>query len=55
MSTAPEYNINLERFKKDPYPDLEAMRSNSPICYVPQLGATLFTKRNDIFVNEKNC
>ena len=53
MSTAPEYNINLERFKKDPYPDLEAMRSNSSICYVPQLGATLFTKRNDIFVNEK--
>jgi len=53
VSTAPEYNINLERFKKDPYPDLEAMRSNSSICYVPQLGATLFTKRNDIFVNEK--
>ena len=53
MSSAPEYNIDLERFKKNPYPDLEAMRAESPIAYVPQLGATLFTKRNDIFINEK--
>jgi cytochrome P450 len=53
MSSAPEYNIDLGKFKKNPYPDLEAMRANAPIAYVPQLGATLFTKRNDIFINEK--
>ena len=53
MSSAPEYNIDLGKFTKNPYPDLEAMRANAPIAYVPQLGATLFTKRNDIFINEK--
>jgi cytochrome P450 len=53
MSSAPEYNIDLGKFKKNPYPDLEAMRARTPIAYVPQLGATLFTKRNDIFINEK--
>ncbi len=54
MSSAPIYNIDVAAFKKDPYPDLKAMRHDTPIAFVPELGATLFTKREDIFVNEKN-
>ena len=30
------------------------MRANAPIAYVPQLGATLLTRRDDIFTCEKN-
>jgi cytochrome P450 len=30
------------------------MRANAPIAYVPQLGATLFTRRDDIFLCEKD-
>ena len=53
MSSTPEYNIDLSEFKKDPYPDLAEMRRSAPIAMVPQLNATLFTKRDDIFINEK--
>ena len=53
MSSAPVYEIDPARFWSDPYPDLEAMRASTPIAYVPQLGATLFTRRDDIFENEK--
>ena len=53
MSNAPQYNIDLSEFKKDPYPDLAEMRRSAPIAKVPQLNATLFTKRDDIFINEK--
>jgi cytochrome P450 len=30
------------------------MRAEAPIAFVPQLGATLMTRRDDIFVHEKN-
>lgn len=53
MSNAPVYDIDLQTFWHDPYPDLKAMRQKAPIAYVPQLGATLLTRRNDIFENEK--
>jgi len=53
MSNAPIYEIDVEAFWNDPYPDLKAMRETAPIAYVPQLGATLMTRRDDIFVNEK--
>lgn len=53
MSTAPIYEIDPKTFWDDPYPDLKAMRACSPIVYVPQLGATLLTRRDDIFDNEK--
>jgi len=53
MSSAPIYNINLSEFKRDPYPDLKIMRHKAPIAFVPELNATLFTKRDDIFINEK--
>ena len=53
MSSAPIYNIDLQAFWHDPYTDLKQMRADTPIAYVPQLGATLFTRRDDIFENEK--
>ena len=53
MSNAPIYNLDVSVFKQDPYPDLKVMRDVAPICFVPELDATLFTKRDDIFVNEK--
>ena len=53
MSTAPHYDIDPQAFWADPYPDLANMRRDMPIAYVPQLGATLLTRRDDIFVNEK--
>ena len=53
MSNAPQYNIDLSEFKRDPYPDLAEMRRIAPIAKVPELNATLFTKRDDIFINEK--
>ena len=53
MSNAPHYSIDLNKFSLNPYPDLKVMRDKQPISYVPELGATLMTSRNDIFVNEK--
>ena len=53
MPTAPTYDLNMSRFWLDPYPDLKMMRTKFPIAYVPQLDATLITKRQAIFDNEK--
>ena len=53
MSNAPVYEIDPKAFWEDPYPDLKVMRQNYPVVYVPQLGATLLTRRDDIFNNEK--
>lgn len=50
----PEFRIDLATFWKDPYPELKRMRREAPICFVPQLNATLLTKRDDIFICEKN-
>ena len=50
---APIYNIDLNQFWINPYPDLKIMRNELPICFVPELGATLITRRQDIFDNEK--
>lgn len=54
MSNAPVYEIDLPAFRADPYPDLKRMRAQAPIAHVPQLDATLITRRNDIFTHEKN-
>ena len=54
MSDAPVYNIDITAFTSDPYPDFAKMRARSPVCFVPQLGATLLTKHADIFTQEKN-
>lgn len=53
MSNAPEMPVDMAAFWQDPYPDLARMRADAPIAFVPQLGATLFTKRDDIVVCEK--
>jgi cytochrome P450 len=53
MSTAPHFDIDPQEFWRDPYPALARMRREAPICFVPQLGSTLLTRRDDIFVSEK--
>ncbi len=53
MSTAPHFDIDPQAFWRDPYPALAQMRREAPICFVPQLGSTLLTRRDDIFVSEK--
>ena len=54
MSSAAIQDIDLKEFMSDPYPTLKYFRKNSPIAYVPQLNATLFSKHQDIFICEKN-
>lgn len=54
MSNAPHFPIDVQAFWTDPYPQLRQMRSEAPIAFVPQLGATVFTRRDDIFTCEKN-
>ena len=53
MSNAPSFDIDMVAFHRDPYPILAEMRETAPIAYVPALDATLFTKRDDIFMFEK--
>jgi cytochrome P450 len=53
MSTAPHFDIDVAAFWRDPYPALARMRREAPIAFVPQLGSTLLTRRDDIFVSEK--
>ena len=53
MSNAPVTHIDPIRFAADPYPDLAHMRAHAPISFVPELNATLFTRRDDIFTQEK--
>ena len=53
MSTAPSVSIDLAAFWRDPYPALKELREKAPIAFVPELGATLFTRRDDIYVYEK--
>src|ERR1700758_5393149 len=53
MSNAPHYEIDVQKFWADPYPDLARMRKQAPIAFVPQLGSTVFTRRDDIFSQEK--
>lgn len=53
MSNAPRIDIDPAAFWRDPYPALAAMRREHPIAFVPQLGATLFTRRAHIVELEK--
>lgn len=54
MSDAPVVHVDLRSFWDDPYPTLQRMRAETPISFVPELGATLLTKRDDIHTCEKN-
>ncbi len=51
---APVFNIDTADFTNDPYPIYARMQAEGGICHVPQLGATLLTLRDDIYVCEKN-
>jgi cytochrome P450 len=53
MSNAPITHIDPAAFAADPYPVLAQMRARAPITYVPELDATLITKRDDIHREEK--
>lgn len=53
MSNAPRVDIDPAAFWRDPYPALATMRREHPIAFVPQLGATLFTRRAHIVELEK--
>ncbi len=53
MSDAPVHRIDRAAFAADPYPDLARMRAEAPIAFVPELGATLITRRDDIYTQEK--
>jgi len=53
MSNAPHVDIDPAAFWRDPYPTLADLRRRHPIAYVPQLGATLFTRRAHIVDLEK--
>ncbi|WP_415920373.1 cytochrome P450 [Tateyamaria sp. SN6-1] len=53
MSSAPVVHIDPAAFHADPYPVLAQMRRDTPVCFVPELGATLFTRRDDVFREEK--
>lgn len=53
MSNAPRVDIDPAGFWRDPYPALAAMRRDTPIAFVPQLGATLFVRRAHIVELEK--
>jgi cytochrome P450 len=50
----PVFDFDLAAFRRDPCPFYGQMHASAPICHVPQLGATLITRRDDIYVCEKN-
>ena len=54
MENKPIYNIDVLKFKKNPYPDLQEMRVVNPICFVPQVNATMICDRDSIYECEKN-
>lgn len=51
--TPPTFAVDVGAFWSDPYPALATMRSDAPICFVPELNAVLITRRDDIFRYEK--
>src|SRR5258708_6108804 len=53
MSSAPHFDIDVAALWAAPYPDRARMRRDAPIAFVPQLGSTIFTRRDDIFSQEK--
>lgn len=54
MSTkTPSFELDTHAFWQDPYPVLAQLRRDHPLAYVPQLGAWLMTRRDDVFRHEK--
>lgn len=53
MSSAPVFHIDMASFHADPYPALKEIQADAPIAFIAELNATVFTTRDQIFVNEK--
>lgn len=53
MSDAPVTHIDMTTFAQDPYPALAQMQRDAPVTFVPELGATLITRRDDVYAQEK--
>src|SRR4030095_3069042 len=53
MSNAPPFDIDNPSCWADTYRVLVTMRTEAPIAFVPQVGSTIFTRRDDIFTQEK--
>ncbi|MCB1397615.1 MAG: cytochrome P450 [Rhodobacter sp.] len=51
---APVIDIDPAAFWADPYPTLARLRAEAPIAFVPQLRATLLTRRDAVWREEKN-
>ena len=54
MKEKPVFNIDISNFTRNPYPDLKEMRTLNPICFVPQVKATMICDRESIYECEKN-
>ena len=54
MPDKPIHNIDILDFKRNPYPDLKEMRASNPICFIPQVKATMICDRDSIYECEKN-
>ena len=54
MEEKPIHNIDISDFKRNPYPGLKEMRASNPICFVPQVKATMICDRDSIYECEKN-
>ncbi len=54
MEEKPVHNVDISNFMRNPYPDLKEMRTLHPICFVPQLKATMICDRGSIYECEKN-
>lgn len=53
MSDAPQVTLDPAALRTDPYPALTRVQAETPIAFVPELGATLITRRNAIYTQEK--
>src|SRR3954454_6101415 len=53
MSNAPHFDIDVPSFWAHPYPALAKMWKEPPSTLGPQLGSTAYTRRDDIFTQEK--
>ncbi|MGP6089696.1 cytochrome P450 [Antarctobacter jejuensis] len=53
MSDAPQVDLDPAALTADPYPILSRLQAETPIAHVPQLGATLITRRDVIYTQEK--
>ena len=54
MKEKPVFNIDISNFKRNPYPYLKEMRTLNPVCFVPQVKATMICDRESIYECEKN-